>query len=111
MTRAHVLNLQRYKFDDFIDSLIGLDIDEMADALNHECSQVVAGMYGRGGPRARADGGAIYVARLEAVGFWLNHGVLAAGRREVRACWRLGEDLVARGQLKPEALNAIRLSV
>ena len=110
MSRKPILNRGRYEFERFIDSLIELGFSEMGEALDHECSRVEANMVGRGGPQARADGGGAYVARLKHVGHWLHQGTLAPGRRESMACWRLAEKLVARGELKPEALDAIKAS-
>ena len=110
MNRKSIPNRGRYDFDGFIDSLIDLGFHEMGAALDHECSRVEASMVGRSGPQARADGGAAYVARLKHVGYWLHQGTLAPGRRESTACWRLAEKLVARGEFKPEALDAIKRS-
>ena len=103
-------NRERYDFDRFINSILPLSFPEMADTLNRECILVEESMVGRGGPQARADGGADYVARLKAVGYRLHCGTLVPGpgRRESSACWKLAENLVARGELKPEALDAIK---
>jgi hypothetical protein len=66
-------------------------------------------MTGRGGPQARADGAGDYVGRLKRVGFWFHNGYPAPDNgREDTACHRIAVKLVAKGQLKPEALDARR---
>jgi hypothetical protein len=70
MRQGSITNSDRFDFDSFVDSILELDdIHEMFDALHQECRRVEASMIGRGGPQARADGGAAYVVRLKRVGF------------------------------------------
>ena len=101
-------NYRRFDFDAFISSVHDLGFIEMFNALQNECARVEASMQGRGGPQARADGGADYVARLKRVLFWFHHGVLADRGQEAATCHRIAEKLVEKKYLKPEALHIFR---
>jgi len=98
-------NYNRFDFDSFISSVLDLGFIEMFNALQSECARVEASMRGRGGPQARADGGADYVARLKRVLFWFHHGVLADHGQESATCHRIAEKLVEKKHLKPGALR------
>jgi hypothetical protein len=98
-------NYRRFDFAKFVDSVIDLDFLTMAGAFNDECLRVEASMRGRGGPQARADGGAEYVACLKRVLFWFHHNALADKGPQAETCRRIAEMLVKKGQLKPEALD------
>ena len=96
---------RRFDFEQFVDSVMDLGFMEMFQALSEECVRVEASMKGRGGPQARADGGAEYVGRIKRVLFWFHHSALADTGQEAITCQRIAERLVAKGQLKPEALE------
>jgi hypothetical protein len=101
-------NYRRFDFDKFVASVIDFGFLEMFQAFNDECARVEANMGGRGGPQARADGGAQYVARLKRVMFWFHHSSLADNGAEAITCHQIAEKLVEKGQLKPEALNVFQ---
>jgi hypothetical protein len=101
-------NYRRFDFDKFVASVLDLDFLEMFQAFGDECARVEASMRGRGGPQARADGGAHYVDRLKRVMFWFHHGTLADNGAEAATCHQIAEKLAEKGQLKPEALNVFQ---
>ena len=110
MGRNPAPNYDRFDFEGFVERAISRDagFNDLTQVFQNECGSVEHMMRGRGGPQARADGGHTYVARLKRVLFWFHHGVLADQGQERDTCHRLAEKLVARGDLKTEALIVFR---
>lgn len=107
MARNQIIpNRNRFNFDVFIDGIIDRDFAHMFAAIDAECRRVEESMRGRGGPQARADGGGEYVARLKRVAFWFFNGVPVPDGYEAATCRRIAERLVAKDEIKPEALHA-----
>jgi hypothetical protein len=102
--RSLIPHPERFDFARFIASVLDLSAYEMADAITSEAQSVEAAMRGRGGAQARADGGAAYITRLLALGFWLHHGYVRPHQPELAACRQLAKALIARGEMKPEGL-------
>jgi hypothetical protein len=106
--RKLIPNYNRFNFDAFIEGILDQNFHEMYAAINSECRRVEESMRGRGGPQARLDGGVEYVARLKRVAFWFYNGLPVPDGREATTCRRIAERLIAKGEIKPEALDAFR---
>ena len=107
MAKKLIPHRDRYKFDDFMRSIMELNFEEMFAAIDRECQNVERSMTGRGGPQARADGGAQYVAGLKRIANFFHTGIVppACNLGERGFCREIARRLVAKGKLKAVVLD------
>ncbi len=100
-----------YDFQKFIDSIKDLDYHEIMLAAQRRCHDLESISYGRkGAVRAREMGSTQLAEQLKGLLFWLRTMQKPAGLSDghFASLRAICENLVRKGQLKPEALNIFR---
>jgi len=97
-----------YDFSTFLEKIKDLDWHEMIKVANDRCESVERASSGvRGAPKRRQEGSVEFAHDLKGLLFWLGNGIKPHGLSEgqFQMLRPLCVNLIAKNQLKPEALE------
>lgn len=97
-----------YDFSTFLEKIKDLDRHEMIRVANEHCRILEEASFGvKGAVKRRQEGSVEFVAKLKELLFWLGNGIKPHSLREdeFQRLRPLCVNLIAKNQLKPEALE------
>lgn len=97
-----------YDFSKFLEEIKELDLHQMIKIANTRCRSLENASFGvKGAVKRRQEGSVEFVANLKELLFWLGNGIKPHGltEGEFQMLRPLCVNLIAKNQLKPEALE------